>query len=132
MNFIMEILTMHVLHSHNNSSFQLSYDMTTLILFYFYSIFLKVWNHTINHILLVSHENVYFLTGLPARHFSYVRNITPGLPLFLFNYSDRKLHGIFEATSKGKMCIDPFAWTNDFSEMTPYPAQVPIPLLFMC
>lgn len=35
--------------------------------------------------------------GLPAQHFQYVQNITQGMPLFLFNYSDRKLHGVFEA-----------------------------------
>ena len=63
-------------------------------------------------------------TGLPAQHFSYVKNIDPGLPLFLFNYSDRKIHGIFEAVSKGQMYIDPYAWTADCSERTQYPAQV--------
>lgn len=33
--------------------------------------------------------------GLPSLHIAYVNHIEPGLPLFLFNYSDRKLHGIF-------------------------------------
>lgn len=72
------------------------------------------------------HENVLFvLTGLPAQHFSYVENINPKMPLFLFNYSDRKLHGIFEATSHGKMFIDPYAWINDdYTDETQYPAQV--------
>lgn len=66
------------------------------------------------------------LTGLPTNHFSYVKNIDPGLPIFLFNYSDRKLHGIFEASSKGKMYIDPYAWIDDNSDLdrTQYPAQV--------
>ena len=64
------------------------------------------------------------LTGLPAQHFSYVKNIDPGLPLFLFNYSDRKLHGIFEAASNGQMNINPYGWTTDGSERTSYPAQV--------
>lgn len=63
-------------------------------------------------------------TGLPAPHYSYVKNIQPGLPLFLFNYSDRKLHGIFEAASSGKLDINPRAWTTDDSEITPYAAQV--------
>jgi len=54
-----------------------------------------------------------------------VKNIDSGLPLFLFNYTDRKLHGIFEASSKGKMYIDPYAWINDdYSDETQYPAQV--------
>jgi len=53
-----------------------------------------------------------------------VKNIDPGLPLFLFNYTNRRLHGIFEAASKGRMFIDPYGWTNDGSERTLYPAQV--------
>ncbi|KAK7395047.1 hypothetical protein VNO78_15589 [Psophocarpus tetragonolobus] len=72
------------------------------------------------------------LFGLPAQHFSYVKNITPGLPLFLFNYSDRKLHGIFEAASSGRMFIDPYGWTTDGSERTQYPAQVQIFVRLQC
>lgn len=54
-----------------------------------------------------------------------MKKIDLGLPLFLFNYTDRKLHGIFEASSKGKMYIDPYAWINDdYSDETQYPAQV--------
>nr|XP_027191137.1 uncharacterized protein LOC113787016 [Cicer arietinum] len=71
--------------------------------------------------------------GLPTRHFSYVQNIDPGLPLFLFNYSDRKLHGIFEASSKGKMYMDPYAWIDDdFSDKTQYPAQVKVRVRIQC
>lgn len=55
---------------------------------------------------------------------SYVSNIDPGLPLFLFNYSDRKLHEIFESTSSGRMNINPYGWTADGSGKTLYPAQV--------
>ncbi|KAK7382365.1 hypothetical protein VNO80_01216 [Phaseolus coccineus] len=74
------------------------------------------------------------LFGLPANHFSYVKNIDPGLPIFLFNYSDRKLHGIFEASSKGKMYIDPYAWIDDNSELdrTQYPAQVKVRVRLQC
>ncbi|CAA0827477.1 Unknown protein [Striga hermonthica] len=64
------------------------------------------------------------LFGLPAHHFSYVKNIEPGLPLFLFDYSERKLHGIYEAASSGKMGIDSYAWTADGSDRTKFPAQV--------
>ena len=46
------------------------------------------------------------------------------MPLFLFNYSDRKLHGVFEALSSGQMNINPHAWTLDGQQMTPFPAQV--------
>ncbi|KAL6545112.1 hypothetical protein OROHE_009777 [Orobanche hederae] len=62
---------------------------------------------------------------LPAAHYSYVKNISPGLPLFLFNYSDRKLHGIFQAVSCGQLNMDQYAWTtSEGSEFTPYGAQV--------
>ncbi|CAL0328315.1 unnamed protein product [Lupinus luteus] len=71
-------------------------------------------------------------TGLPAQHFSYVKNIDPGLPLFLFNYSDRKLHGIFEAASNGKMFIDPYGWTEGGSVRTQYPAQVQVHVRLKC
>ncbi|XP_073297665.1 uncharacterized protein [Primulina huaijiensis] len=73
------------------------------------------------------------LFGLPANHFSYVKHITPGLPLFLFNYSDRTLHGIFEATSLGQMNIDPHAWLGgEEAECTPYGAQVRVRVLRRC
>ncbi|KAL1535449.1 hypothetical protein AAHA92_28226 [Salvia divinorum] len=67
------------------------------------------------------------LFGLPAPHYAYVKNVTAGLTLYLFNYTDRKLHGIFEAVSCGKMNINPRAWiTSEGIELTPYPAQVHI------
>uniref|UniRef100_A0A0A9FE74 DCD domain-containing protein n=1 Tax=Arundo donax TaxID=35708 RepID=A0A0A9FE74_ARUDO len=66
------------------------------------------------------------LFGLPSVHYSYVRNIKPGLPLFLFNYSGRKLHGLFEAASPGQMSIDPYAWSKDGSLSSAFPAQVHI------
>lgn len=72
------------------------------------------------------------LFGLPSQHLSYVKNIDPGLPLFLFNYSDRKLHGIFEAASSGQMNINPYGWTTDGSERTIYPAQVQILVRKQC
>ncbi|MCD7451948.1 hypothetical protein HAX54_014212 [Datura stramonium] len=72
------------------------------------------------------------LFGLPAPHFSYVKNIDPGLPLFLFNYSNRELHGIYEAASCGKMNINPYAWTSDGSGRTLFPAQVQIRPCLQC
>lgn len=63
---------------------------------------------------------------------SYIKNIGPGLPLFLFNYSDRKLHGVFEAASEGRMNINPYAWTEDGSECTLFPAQVLHDVLKSC
>ncbi|KAM0994460.1 hypothetical protein ACFX2A_010118 [Malus domestica] len=72
------------------------------------------------------------LFGLPGAHFSYVKNITPGLPFFLFNSSDRKLHGIFEAASRGQLNINPYGWTTDGSERTQFPAQVQIRVWVQC
>ncbi|KAG6728835.1 hypothetical protein I3842_02G194000 [Carya illinoinensis] len=71
------------------------------------------------------------LFGLPRPHFSYVKNVSIGLPLFLFNYSYRKLHGIFEAASQGQLDIRPYGWTQDGSD-TPFPAQVKIRILMPC
>ncbi|XP_062094957.1 uncharacterized protein LOC133800882 isoform X2 [Humulus lupulus] len=79
---------------------------------------------------LMSSQNSF--DGLPPHHFSYVKNIDPGLPLFLFNYSDRKLHGIFEAACPGQMNINPYGWTTDGSERTMYPAQVQIRVRLQC
>ncbi|PIA58805.1 hypothetical protein AQUCO_00500621v1 [Aquilegia coerulea] len=72
------------------------------------------------------------LFGLPGQHFSYVQNIEPGLPLFVFNYSDRKLYGIFEAECQGKWNIDQYGWTSNGSERTRYPAQVNIRTRIQC
>uniref|UniRef100_A0A5B6Z3Z5 Putative B2 protein n=1 Tax=Davidia involucrata TaxID=16924 RepID=A0A5B6Z3Z5_DAVIN len=47
------------------------------------------------------------LFGLPPRYRDSVRAITPGLPLFLYNYTTHQLHGIFEAVSFGGSNIDP-------------------------
>ncbi|XP_047325972.1 ring canal kelch homolog [Impatiens glandulifera] len=71
------------------------------------------------------------LFGLPAPHFAYVRNVKPGMPLFLFNYSDRRLHGVFEAVSQGQLNISPYAWT-DGSYYTPYEAQVKVRVVTQC
>ncbi|XP_011076641.1 uncharacterized protein LOC105160841 isoform X1 [Sesamum indicum] len=84
-------------------------------------------HHTIKECLLKQ------MFGLPASHYSYVKNVTPGLALFLFNYSDRKLHGIFEAASPGQMNINPYAWiTSEGAEITPYAAQVRINVRRQC
>ncbi|XP_023769007.1 uncharacterized protein LOC111917573 [Lactuca sativa] len=72
------------------------------------------------------------LFGLPHQHFVYVKKIDPGLPLFLFNYTDRTLLGIFEAASSGQMNIDPYAWNSDGSQRTPYPSQVQIRVKLQC
>lgn len=72
------------------------------------------------------------LFGLPHGHYSYVRNIGEGLPLFLFNYSDRKMYGIYEAASCGQMSFDVYAWTTGGLEKTPFPAQVYVRIKRQC
>ncbi|XP_010489790.1 PREDICTED: uncharacterized protein LOC104767436 [Camelina sativa] len=72
------------------------------------------------------------LFGLPAPHMAYIKNIDPGLTLFLFNYSDRTLHGIFEAASEGKLNIDPKAWSPNGTDPSPYPAQVKVRVRVRC
>ena len=64
------------------------------------------------------------VSGLPKGHISYVRNIKEGLPLFLFNYDDRRLYGIYEAAGNGKFCPESNAWSHDSKGKTSYPAQV--------
>ncbi|OEL14140.1 Kelch-like protein 17, partial [Dichanthelium oligosanthes] len=70
--------------------------------------------------------------GLPSGHISYVKNVKPGMPLFLFNYSDRKMHGIFEAACAGQLNIDQFAWSDGGRIKTQFPAQVLISLKTQC
>ncbi|CAI9759342.1 unnamed protein product [Fraxinus pennsylvanica] len=65
------------------------------------------------------------LFGLPPRYRDSVRAITPGLPLFLYNYSTHQLHGIFEAASFGGTNIDPTAWEDKKNPgESRFPAQV--------
>ncbi|KAH7365689.1 hypothetical protein KP509_18G040700 [Ceratopteris richardii] len=71
------------------------------------------------------------LFGLRASHISYVKNVRPGMPLFLFNYIDKKLHGIFEADSYGEMNINPYAWT-DGKQKTQFPAQARVRVRCQC
>ena len=50
----------------------------------------------------------WLLTGLPQRYQDSVRAIQPGLPLFLYNYSTRCLHGVFEVRwgRGGDVCVE--------------------------
>ncbi|KAI3752739.1 hypothetical protein L2E82_24775 [Cichorium intybus] len=77
-----------------------------------------------NQFATLTGQMVRKFAGLPNQHFVYVKKIDPGLPLFLINYTDRTLFGMFEAASSGEMNIDPYAWNTDGSQRTPYPAQV--------
>ncbi|KQK05565.1 B2 protein [Brachypodium distachyon] len=73
------------------------------------------------------------LFGLPARYRDSVRAITPGLPLFLYNYTTHQLHGVFEAASFGGSNIDPTAWEDKKCKgESRFPAQVRIRIRKIC
>ncbi|KAM0890161.1 hypothetical protein ACQ4PT_027219 [Festuca glaucescens] len=73
------------------------------------------------------------LFGLPARYRDSVRAITPGLPLFLYNYTTHQLHGVFEAASFGGSNIDPTAWEDKKCKgESRFPAQVRIRIRKLC
>ncbi|XP_075512380.1 uncharacterized protein LOC142547803 isoform X3 [Primulina tabacum] len=73
------------------------------------------------------------LFGLPPRYRDSVRAITPGLPLFLYNYTTHQLHGIFEATTFGGSNIDPTAWEDKKCKgESRFPAQVRIRMRKLC
>jgi len=63
------------------------------------------------------------LLGLPAQHLGMVQKIAPfHTALFLFNYTKRTLHGVFEATEPGALNLDGEAWTtagDKFSKLPP-------------
>ncbi|KAG1347342.1 hypothetical protein COCNU_06G011710 [Cocos nucifera] len=70
---------------------------------------------------------------LPPRYRDSVRAITPGLPLFLYNYTTHQLHGIFEAASFGGSNIDPTAWEDKKCKgESRFPAQVRIRVRKLC
>ncbi|EYU23311.1 hypothetical protein MIMGU_mgv1a010649mg [Erythranthe guttata] len=73
------------------------------------------------------------LFGLPPRYRDSVRAITPGLPLFLYNYSTHQLHGVFEAASFGGTNIDPSAWEDKKNPgESRFPAQVRVVTRKIC
>ncbi|KAG0479254.1 hypothetical protein HPP92_010112 [Vanilla planifolia] len=73
------------------------------------------------------------LFGLPPRYRDSVRAITPGLPLFLYNYTTHQLHGIFQAASFGGTNIDPTAWEDKKCKgESRFPAQVRIRIRKLC
>ncbi|KAI3457834.1 hypothetical protein Pfo_014497 [Paulownia fortunei] len=73
------------------------------------------------------------LFGLPPRYRDSVRAITPGLPLFLYNYTTHQLHGIFEASTFGGSNIDPTAWEDKKCKgESRFPAQVRIRVRKLC
>ncbi|XP_021812965.1 B2 protein-like [Prunus avium] len=73
------------------------------------------------------------LFGLPQKYKDSVRAITPGLPLFLYNYTAHQLHGVFQAVSFGGSNIDPTAWEDKKCKgESRFPAQVRIRVKERC
>lgn len=52
------------------------------------------------------------LFGLPLSQLSFVKKIKSGMTVFLFEYEERKLYGVYEATCDGALDIDPCAFTS--------------------
>jgi hypothetical protein len=76
------------------------------------------------------------ILGLPRRDLDLVSACTPGrTALFLFNFSSRELHGLFVASSPGRLNWDADAWKRSLyhrpggtrlgeGRSSPFPAQV--------
>lgn len=60
--------------------------------------------------------------GLPSSLASFVEQVKVGMPLFLFDFETKQLHGVFQACSDGAMNIVPHAFS---SSGRMFPAQVP-------
>lgn len=58
------------------------------------------------------------LFGLPRSQISFVKKIKSGMTLFLFEYEERKLYGVYEATCDGALDIDPDAFTSSGKSFT--------------
>lgn len=53
------------------------------------------------------------MIGLPPRYRDSVRAITPGLPLFLYNYTTHQLHGIFEVCYQAFILLTRYGFLYD-------------------
>lgn len=67
--------------------------------------------------------------GLPPNMINFTERIKAGMLLFLFEYEERKLYGVFEATTDGAMNIIPDAFQ---SQGKLFPAQVLFRRVWMC
>lgn len=69
------------------------------------------------------------LFGLPNSQASVVKQVKPGMKLFLFEYERRQLYGVFEATSSGALNIERNAFRTSGGS---FPAQVRIKTVWKC
>jgi hypothetical protein len=63
------------------------------------------------------------LFGNSQRHWDKNKRIRPGTPLFLYNLDTGCLYGPFQAASKPRMHLDPYAFLESGRS---YPAQVEV------
>lgn len=68
----------------------------------------------------------YMIMGLPRSRKEIVEAVRPGFKLFLYDFDDKLLHGVFEAVSKGGMNLEKDAFGGS------YPAQVRFKLHLDC
>ncbi|ONK74844.1 uncharacterized protein A4U43_C03F10710 [Asparagus officinalis] len=69
------------------------------------------------------------LFGLPSSKSKFIKQIKTGMLLFLFEHEERKLYGVFEATSDGALNIEPNAFLSSGKF---FPAQVLFKRVWMC
>ncbi|RHN74505.1 putative development/cell death domain-containing protein [Medicago truncatula] len=69
------------------------------------------------------------LFGLPGSFSDFVKNVKAGMILFLFEFEERKLHGVFEAITDGGMNISPHAYVSSGQQ---FPAQVKFTRILRC
>ncbi|XP_077244458.1 DCD (Development and Cell Death) domain protein isoform X2 [Tasmannia lanceolata] len=70
------------------------------------------------------------LFGLPPSQETFVKQIKTGMIMFLFEYEERKLYGVFEATSDGAMNIEPHAFRSLGGKT--FPAQIRFKSIWSC
>ncbi|KAJ4825733.1 hypothetical protein Tsubulata_035306 [Turnera subulata] len=69
------------------------------------------------------------LLGLPSGQYSFVKQVKAGMILFLFEFENRQLHGVFQASSDGALNIVPNAFCSTGKQ---FPAQVKFIPLWNC
>eukprot|EP01084_Bolivina_argentea_P116556 207081_1 len=73
------------------------------------------------------------LLGLPKQYLRLVKELNPDKSaLFLFNMTERMLHGVFKATGNGEENINPIAWSRNKhnARFSPFPAQIPFRVVY--